>query len=370
MKPKYTKLAAIAGSLSLLLIALSSGAASAADAATMRQYQLEQKPDGAGYHPVLKTASIPEPAANEVLIRMRAVSLNRKDIIFQDRANQSGQGTPGLTISDGAGDVVAVGSAVTRFHAGDRVVPAFDSVWGDGPRTTIRPREGLLSEYVVVTEDTLLPIPEYMSYAEAATLPCAAVTAWTSLFKESQLKPGEYVLLEGTGGVSIFGLQLAAAAGARPIITSSSDAKLARARELGAIGTVNYRSHPEWQDDVKKITGADGVMHVLEVGGKDTLPRALKTLAPGGHIAQIGGLSEGGYIRGTPEDVLKGYDVRYSQIYVGSRADFEDMNRFMTEHEIHPVIDRVFPFEEAMAAYQAMVDEDFLGKIVITVNAD
>lgn len=352
----------------LTLILLFTGSVIAAEPELMRQYQMA-KVDGVDSPiPVIKAVPVPEPAANEVLVRVRAVSLNHKDIYFLDRDRNSGAVSPGLSISDGAGDVAAIGKDVKRFKVGDRVVPAFDTVWIEGGRTTIRPREGMLSEFVTVTEDTLLPIPDYLSYEEAASLPCAAVTAWTSLFKEADLKEGDYVLLEGTGGVSIFGLQLAAAAGAKPIITSSTDAKLEKAKALGAIGTVNYRTHPEWQHDVRAITGGDGVKHVLEIGGKDTLPKAIASLAQGGHIALIGGLSEGGFVRETPVEMLKPYNARLTHIYVGSRKDFEELNAFMARHKIRPVIDRVFPFEEAQAAYDYMISGVFFGKIVIAVN--
>jgi NADPH:quinone reductase-like Zn-dependent oxidoreductase len=352
----------------LTVILLFTGSAGAAEPELMRQYQMAKVEGADPPVPVIKTVPVPVPAANEVLVRVRAVSLNHKDIYFLDRDRNSGAASPGLSISDGAGDVAAIGKDVKRFKVGDRVVPAFDTVWIDGERTQIRPREGMLSEFVTVTEDSLLPIPDYLSYEEAASLPCAAVTAWTSLFKEADLKAGDYVLLEGTGGVSIFGLQLAAAAGAKPVITSSSDAKLEKAKALGAIGTVNYRTHPEWQQDVRAATGGVGVLHVLEIGGKDTLPKAIASLAQGGHIALIGGLSEGGFVRETPEEMLKPYNARLTHIYVGSRKDFETMNAFMTEHQIRPVIDRVFPFEEAPAAYDYMINAAFFGKIVIAVN--
>lgn len=338
---------------------------STADSGTMRQYQMA-KADGTDIPvPVIKTVAAPVPAAHEVLVRVRAVSLNHKDIYFLDRDRQSGAVSPGLSISDGAGDVVGIGKDVKRFNVGDRVVAAFDTVWISGKSTGYKPREGMLSELVTVTEDTLLPIPDYMSYEEAATLPCAAVTAWTSLFKEAQLQQGDYVLLEGTGGVSVFGLQLAAAAGAKPIITSSSDAKLEKAKSLGAIATVNYRTHSDWQHEVRAASGGEGVKHVLEIGGKDTLPKAIASLAQGGHIALIGGLSEGGFVRDTPTELLKPYNARLTHVYVGSRADFEAMNTFMTKHQIKPIIDRVFPFEAAPAAYDYMISGAFFGKIVI-----
>jgi NADPH:quinone reductase-like Zn-dependent oxidoreductase len=334
----------------------------------MRQYQMAKAESGEGFTPVVRAVPVPVPAANEVLVRMRAVSLNHKDLYALNRSRTSGQATPGLSISDGAGDVVAIGSSVTRFKIGDRVVAAFDREWVDGKRDAYRPREGLLSEYVVVTEATLLPMPAHLNYQEAATLPCAAVTAWTSLFKEAKLRAGDYVLLEGTGGVSIFGLQLAVAAGAKAIITSSSDAKLERAKALGAFGTINYRARPDWEQDVRALTGGAGVQHVLEVGGKDTLPKAIESLAQGAHVALIGGLSEGGFVRETPEDLLQPYNARLTHIYVGSRADFEAMNAFLAEHQIKPVIDRIFPFEAAADAYQYMDDAAFFGKIVIAFD--
>ena len=355
--------------LLLTICVLFAGSVSAAETGMMRQYQMARVDGAVSPIPLIKTVPVPVPAANEVLVRVRAVSLNHKDIYFLERDRNSGADSPGLSISDGAGDVAAVGKEVKNFKVGDRVVPAFDTVWVDGERT-IKPREGMLSEYVTVTEDTLLHIPDYLSYEEAATLPCAAVTAWTSLFKEADLQNDHYVLLEGTGGVSVFGLQLAAAAGAKPIITSSSDTKLEKAKALGAIGTVNYRSHPDWQNDVRAFTGGVGVKHVLEIGGKDTLPKAIASLAQGGHIALIGGLSEGGFVRETPEQMLKPYNARLTHIYVGSRKDFEAMNAFMSRHKIRPVIDRVFPFEEAPAAYDYMINATFFGKIVIAVGSD
>jgi len=344
---------------------LFSTSAGAVEAGMMRQYQMARAEGAERPEPVIKTVPVPVPAAHEVLVRVRAVSLNHKDIYFLDRDRNSGAASPGLSISDGAGDVVGMGSEVKRFKVGDRVVAAFDSVWISGKSTGYKPREGMLSEYVIVTEDTLLPIPDYMSYEEASTLPCAAVTAWTSLFDAAHLQKDDYVLLEGTGGVSIFGLQLAAAAGAKPIITSSSDAKLEQARALGAVATINYHTHPDWQNDVRAASGGTGVKNVLEIGGKDTLPRAIASLAQGGHIALIGGLSEGGFVRDTPTDLLKPYNASLTHIYVGSRADFEAMNAFMTSHKIKPVIDRVFPFEQAPAAYEYMISGAFFGKIVI-----
>jgi NADPH:quinone reductase-like Zn-dependent oxidoreductase len=224
----------------------------------------------------------------------------------------------------------------------------------------------MLAEMVVSHEDAIVRIPDHLSFEEAATLPCAGVTAYRALFVEGQLQPGDFVLLEGTGGVSLFGLQFAAAAGARPIITSSSDEKLARARALGAIGTVNYRTNAEWQREVRRLTGDAGVDHVLEVGGRDTLPKALEALGYDGHVALIGGLS--GFASDVPVGRLMGLGASVTGIYVGSRADFEAMNRFITEHRITPVVDRVFDFVDAPKAYDLMDNGSYMGKIVIRVG--
>jgi NADPH:quinone reductase-like Zn-dependent oxidoreductase len=221
----------------------------------------------------------------------------------------------------------------------------------------------MLSEVIVAHQDSLVTIPEHLSFEEAATLPCAGVTAYRALFVEGQLKPNDFVLLEGTGGVSTFGLQFAAAAGARPIITSSSDEKLQQARKLGAFGTVNYRTNTEWQREVRKLTGNAGVDHVLEVGGRDTLPKALEALGNEGHIAIIGGLS--GFASDVPVGRLMGIGASVTGIYVGSRADFEAMNRFISQHKIRPAIDRVFSFEDAPKAYDFMDNGSYFGKIVI-----
>lgn len=348
-----------------IVLALGALAAQADVPQTMRQYQLERAGDK--YNLVLNTVAIPALGANEVLLRVHAVSLNRRDVYAltpSPRGDASGSGI----VSDGAGEVVAIGTAVTRFKVGDRVVATFDSKWIDGESQGYQARNGMLADYAISPDATLLPIPEYLSYEEAATLPCAALTAWNTLFKAATMKPGDYVLLEGTGGVSIFGLQFAAAVGAKPIITSSSDDKLRRAKELGAVGTVNYRTTPEWQHEVMKLTGNSGVQHVLEVGGKDTLPRAIASLASGGHIGLIGGLSEGGFVRERPEELLKQRNARLTNIYVGSRVDFDRMNVFLVQHKIKPIIDRVFEFKDAPAAFAHMESGSFFGKIVIRIG--
>jgi NADPH:quinone reductase-like Zn-dependent oxidoreductase len=355
----------------LLCGALLANGARGADAETIRQYQFLAE-DGR-YRLELKEVAMPVAGPNEVLVRVRATSLNRRDFsMLNGQYGQGGDAAGGIPLSDGAGEVIAVGRDVTRFEVGDRVAGIFFEEWIDGDRSAEALASarggspgGMLSEVVVSGEQSLVAIPDHLTFEEAATLPCAGVTAWVGLFKHGDLQAGEYVLLEGTGGVSVFGLLFAAAAGAKPIITSSSDEKLARASELGAFGTVNYRSNPEWQHEVRSLTGGAGVDHVLEVGGRDTLPKALEALAYDGHIALIGGLS--GFASDVPVGALMGLGARVTGIYVGSRADFEAMNAFIGEHRIRPVIDRVFELEQASEAFQFMDNEGFVGKIVISL---
>lgn len=346
-------------------------AAPHAEADTIRQYQFERASSGPGLALALKEVEQPTPGPNEIAVRVHAVSLNRRDVMMlRGQYGAAGDVAGGVPLSDGAGEVVAVGEGVTRFQVGDRVAGIFFERWIDGDRTADAlasarggNRGGMLSEVVVSHEESWVGVPDYLTYEEAATLPCAGVTAWVALFKHGRLRAGDAVLLEGTGGVSLFGLVLAAAAGAEPIITSSSDEKLERATTLGAVGTANYRRNEQWQREVRALTGDRGVRHVLEVGGRDTLPKALQALAYDGHIALIGGLS--GFAADLPVGTLMNLGARVTGIYVGSRADFEGLNAFLTEHEVHPVIDRVFEFDDAPAAFDLMENGDFMGKIVI-----
>jgi len=340
-------------------------------AQTMRQYQFDMVDNQVAL--VMKEVDRPVPGANEVLVRVRATSLNRRDLSILQSQYGGGNPRTGLVpLSDGAGEVIGVGPGVTRFEVGDRVAGIFFARWMDGRPSALTNAsargggiDGMLSEMIVSHEDGLVEIPEHLSFEEAATLPCAGVTAWNALFKHGGLAENDFVLLEGTGGVSIFGLQFSVAAGARPIITSSRDEKLVRARELGAYGTVNYRTNAEWQDEVRAITGGAGVTHVLEVGGRETLPRAMRALGYGAHIAIIGGLS--GFAANMPLGSFVGRGTSVTGIYVGSREDFVAMNAFITEHRLRPVIDRVFTLEDAAAAYEHMASGNHLGKIVIAL---
>jgi NADPH:quinone reductase-like Zn-dependent oxidoreductase len=337
---------------------------------TQKQYRLVRPGTEGPFTFKLVDAPVRQPGAHEVLVRVHAVSLNRRDVFLVKGQYPVGPRESLVPLSDGAGEVVAVGSGVTRFRVGDRVAAIFFQAWISGyPSPQVQGSalggsvDGMLSQYVTLSEEGLVSLPASLSYEEGATLPCAGVTAWNGLFTRGQMKAGDNVLLEGTGGVSIFGLQFAVAAGAKPIITSSSDAKLEHAKQLGAVGGVNYKTTPDWEKPVRALTGGLGVHQVLEVGGKDSLPHALASLAPGAHVALIGGL--GGFGGDIPAMSLMLNNATASGIYVGSRADFEAMNRFIEEHHVKPVIDKTFEFKDAPAAFDLMESGNFFGKIVI-----
>jgi NADPH:quinone reductase-like Zn-dependent oxidoreductase len=335
---------------------------------TQQQYRLVRT--GQAYRLEMRDAAVQLPAANEVLVRVRAASLNRRDVFVMKGLYPMAPRESLVPLSDGAGEVVAVGSGVKRFRVGDHVAAIFFQNWLSGRPGPGGPGaalggdlDGMLSQYVTLNEQGLVTLPAHLSFEEGATLPCAGVTAWNGLVTRGRMQSGDYVLLEGTGGVSVLGLEFAVAAGAKPIITSSSDEKLARAKSLGAVATVNYKTNPDWDKQVRAATGGAGVLQVLEVGGKDTLPHAIASLAPGGHIALIGGL--GGFGGDVPVMALLGTNVTASGIYVGSRENFEAMNTFIAQHKLHPVVDKVFDFKDAQAAFDTMEADNFFGKIVI-----
>jgi NADPH:quinone reductase-like Zn-dependent oxidoreductase len=314
----------------------------------------------------------PQPGHREVLVRVRATSLNYRDQIIITGGYFGGTVNRDLIpLSDGAGEVVATGPGVTRFKPGDRVAGTFFQVWVDGPppgrlEALGVPLDGMLAEYVVLQEDGVVGIPESYSFEDAATLPCAAVTAWNALMVAgNRVKPGETVLCLGTGGVSIFALQFARCAGARVIVTSSSDEKIKRACELGASEGINYKRSPDWEKDVLRLTGGRGADHIIEVGGLGTLARSLQSVAPGGKVALIGVLA--GMTGDTNPFPLMLKGASMHGIVVGNRAMFEEMNQAIEVNKIKPVIDKVFPFEEAAEAYRYQASGGLLGKIVITI---
>jgi NADPH:quinone reductase-like Zn-dependent oxidoreductase len=309
----------------------------------------------------------------EVRVRVHAVSLNYRDLMVASGNYLVTVDDPIVPCSDGAGEVVAVGHGVTRFQVGDRVAASFFPYWHDGPTSPEKIRhalggdiDGMLAEEVILAEEALVKLPAGMSFVDAATFPCAGVTAWNAIFESSNaIRPGDTVLLLGTGGVSILGLQLARAAGLQVIITSSSDAKLQRARELGAHHTVNYRSFPEWQEEVLRATRGVGAHVVLEVGGKGTVNRSVASTAMGGSVAIIGGvIGFGGEVN--PATLLAGAK-RMVGIFVGSRSMLEKVMRFADTCAIQPVVDRVFTFEQAKEAYRYMESGSHFGKVVIAV---
>ncbi len=315
----------------------------------------------------------PAPAPGQVLIRVHAASLNYRDLMLVKGQYNPNQRLPLIPLSDGAGEVAAVGEGVTRVKAGDRVAGIFTQDWLDGvykpeywrTSTLGSPLDGMLAEYALLSEDGVVPLPLHLSYEEGATLPCAAVTAWNGLFVAGNLQPGQTVLVQGTGGVSLFALQFARMAGAQVFATSSSDAKLERTKELGATASVNYKTTPEWGKAIKDLTGGVGVDHVVEVGGAGTLPQSFGAVRDGGHLAIIGVLAAGaGDINPVP--ILR-KSLRLSGILVGSRKMFEDMNHAITSSGLRPVIDRVFAFDEAPEAFAHLQSGSHFGKIVVRI---
>ncbi|WP_042342320.1 NAD(P)-dependent alcohol dehydrogenase [Calothrix sp. PCC 7507] len=315
----------------------------------------------------------PKPTPGQVLVKVKATSLNYRDLLMAEGIYGSKLKYPLIPMSDGAGEVVAVTEGVTRVKIGDRVAGIFFQDWISGSLTKEKMKsdlgggiDGMLAEYVILHQDGLVILPDYLSYIEAATLPCAAVTAWHGLVTKGNLTEDHTVLLLGTGGVSIFALQFAKIHGAKVIITSSSDDKLARAKELGADETINYKTTPDWEKKVYELTNRIGIDHVIEVGGAGTLTKSLQAVRIGGRISLIGVLSG----RGSEIDPLpilfKSLTVQ--GIYVGSRKMFEVMNQKITQHKLNPIIDRVFPFNQAKAAYSYLKSAAHFGKVVIQID--
>ena len=313
---------------------------------------------------------IPRPGPGQALIRVRATSLNYRDLMMVRGAYARGAPPSGLIpLSDGAGEVIETGPGTTRVKAGDRVAGIFMQRWIAGRITPDASASalggaihGMMAEYVVLDADGLVHLPAHLSFEEAATLPCAAVTAWHAVSEHARTRAGDTVLVQGTGGVSIFALQFARLLGARVIATSSSDAKLARALSLGASDGINYRTTPEWQDEAVRLTDGQGVDEVVEVGGAGTFARSLGAVRLGGSISLIGVLT--GAAEVNPTGIMrKSLSVR--GIYVGSREMFDDMNRAIAAHRLHPVIDRVFDLADAPAAFRHMESASHFGKIVL-----
>ncbi len=315
----------------------------------------------------------PKPKETEVLVRFHAASLNYRDLMMVKGAYNPKLKTPLVPFSDGAGEVVEVGANVTKFKVGDRVMPIFMQGWIDGAVDFKKARtalggdsDGCLREFGTFDENGLVAIPEHFTYEEAATLPCAAVTAYNALFESGCLKTDETILLQGTGGVSIFALQMASVLGTRIIITSSSDEKLQKAKKLGATDFINYKKSEDWDKVVLELTEKRGVDHVVEVGGAGTMQKSINAVKMGGHIAVIGVLSGKGEIN--PAQILM-KAVKMQGIFVGSRQMFEAMNQMFCQHKhLKPVIDKIFAFEEVKDALEYMEAGAHFGKIVVRIN--
>ena len=312
----------------------------------------------------------PRPGPRQVLVRVRATSLNYRDLITVEGAYARAAPKANLIpLSDGAGEVVAVGPGVTRVKTGDRVAGCFMQRWFGGAVHDAAfasamggAIDGMLAELAVLEEEGVVKLPAHLSYEEGATLPCAAVTAWNALVEIGHLKAGDTVQLQGTGGVSIFALQFARMFGARAIATSSSAAKAERLKKMGAEAVIDYRATPEWDQESLKLTGGRGVDVTVEVGGAGTLPRSFMATRVGGTIVVIGLLS--GMATLDPMPILR-RNLRVQGLYVGNTQMFEAMNRAIETAGLKPVIDRVFPFAEAKEAYRHLKSQQHFGKIVI-----
>ena len=315
----------------------------------------------------------PDPRAGEVVLRMRALSLNYRDLLVVDGVNRWRPPVPRVPVSDGVGEVVALGEGVTRVRVGDRVAPIFYPGWHDGGPATEKMQtslggaaaDGVYAEYVTAHESSVVAVPDALSDIEAATLPCAGVTAWNGVAEGSRVRPGDTVVVLGTGGVSLFAMQFARLHGARVIVTSSSDEKLERARALGAADGVNYRTTPDWPARVHELTGGRGADLVVDTVGR--LSEPIAAVRVGGAIAFIGLLT------GLQSDIdlvtLMGKSARIQAIDVGSRAMFETMNRAIDTGGVRPVIDRVFGFDDARDAFAHLASRTHFGKVCVTIGA-
>ncbi|KAJ9490382.1 hypothetical protein VN97_g2873 [Penicillium thymicola] len=320
----------------------------------------------------LRDESLPTPGPREVLIKVYAASLNYRDTALLRGEYRAPTKQNGIPVSDGAGEVIAVGKNVTRTAKGDRVAVGCTANWIAGPYTpdyrsssvgfTV---DGMLAEYVIFNEDALVRIPEYMSYVEAASLPCAAVTAWTALNKVEPLQPGQTVLIQGTGGVSLFALQFAKIFGARVLAITSSEGKAAKLKELGADAVVNYSSTPDWDQEILALTGGKGVDKVLDIAGEKTIVKSAASTKITGTVVVIGFAS--GFGGGLPPIDVLVRSLTVTGSAVGSRIEFEAMLQAMERHQVRPIIDQVYPFAEFHEAYKRLEGGQQVGKVVIEI---
>ncbi|MCB1931730.1 MAG: NAD(P)-dependent alcohol dehydrogenase [Candidatus Accumulibacter sp.] len=335
----------------------------------MRVFQIQN--DWGMEHLQLASRPDPQPGPGQVLLRMRAASLNYRDLVVPDRGYGSFTGVlPLIPVSDGVGEVVEVGAGVTRVQLGDRVCPCFHQGWLAGApdlerltQTLGGPVDGMMADLVCLPETGVVRLPAHLGDEEAATLPCAALTAWSAVVTYDTLGPGSRVLVQGTGGVALFALQFAKLLGAHVTVISSSDAKLARARALGADAGINYSTTPEWAKPARALTGGRGFDHIVELGGEKTLPQSLRCIRPGGTLSMIGVLS--GASLAAPLGLVVTRLVRLQGITVGHRDGFEAMLRAIDQHRLQPVVDRVFAFEELKQAMAYLKSGAHFGKVCI-----
>ncbi len=329
------------------------------DAFGMEHLQLRERPD-------------PKPGPGEVLLRMRAASLNYRDTLVVRGGHGPRFRLPLIPVSDGVGEVIDVGEGVAGLARGDRVCPVFFPTWLSGPPSQERFRislggdvDGMLAQQMCLPAAHVVAVPEHLSDAEAASLPCAGVTAWSAVISQGRVGPSDTVLVQGTGGVALFAMQFAKAAGARVIITSSDDGKLERARALGADETINYRQTPDWDRVVKAMTSGEGVDHVVELGGAGTLERSVRCARIGGTLSLIGVLA--GAKADVPLPLVVMRNLRLQGVTVGSRDDFAAMVRTIARHRLQPVVDRIFAFEQAPDAFAYFEQQHHFGKVCIAI---
>lgn len=308
---------------------------------------------------------VPEPGFGEVLVRVRASSLNYRDVIILEGNYYMPIPSGRIPLSDGAGEIAAVGPGVTRFNVGDRVTNAFCPDWIDGPYATTYSQysgdvDGWLADHRVVAANSLVHLPDGLSFEEAATLPCAGVTAWSAV---KDLRPGQTVVTLGSGGVSLFAIQFAKGMGARVIATTSSSAKADQLRALGADDTIDYKDQPDWSQQVRHLTNGKGADRIVEVGGPGTFEQSVKSVAVGGQVSMVGAVAG---MQGSIDFMsLFMSQARFQPIAVGSRQDLEDMLRFIATHDIHPHIDSEYAFDDAKLAFQRLMTRNVFGKVVI-----
>ena len=335
----------------------------------MKVFQIQD--DWGMAHLKLATRPEPRPGPGQVLLRMRAASLNHRDLFVVMRGYGSYTGTlPLIPISDGVGEVVETGPGVGRVKAGDRVCPLFNQGWLGGEASLERlshilggPIDGTMAEYMVLSEEGVVKAPAHLADEQAACLPCAALTAWSALVTYDNLGPGSRVLVQGTGGVALFALQFAKLRGAHVTVISSSEEKIARAKALGADASINYLKTPEWYKATRDITGGRGYDHIVELGGEKTLPQSLRCIRPGGTLSMIGVLS-GGMLQ-APLGLVVTRQVRLQGISVGHRDAFEAMVRAIEQYKLQPVTDKVFAFEELKEAMAYLKSGAHFGKVCI-----